>query len=179
MAVTGKTPNEEQASRPPTPEARPSAPESAVPAPESARTPEQTEATTTEMGAEKETPRAAETPPPPVPMAPAAHAPAPATPKDEFTQEIESILSEDMTDLFLKMNPAQQDAFKKRGEVTAGKVRELLSKAKVNVGNVLKLIRDWLKMIPGVNKFFLEQAAKIKTDKVLDAREDRRQKGLL
>jgi len=26
---------------------------------------------------------------------------------------------------------------------------------------------NWLKLIPGVNKFFLEQEAKIKTDEVL------------
>jgi len=26
---------------------------------------------------------------------------------------------------------------------------------------------DWLKILPGVNKFFLEQEAKIKTDKIL------------
>ena len=33
---------------------------------------------------------------------------------------------------------------------------------------ILKLIRSWLKLIPGVNKFFLEQEAKIKTDKIVD-----------
>jgi hypothetical protein len=30
----------------------------------------------------------------------------------------------------------------------------------------LKLIREWLLIIPGVNKYFLEQEAKIKTDKI-------------
>ncbi len=151
-------------------------PETAPPTPEVPRAPEQP-AVETEPVPEANEPD--ETTPPPAPVARTVKQAAPASPKDEFTKEIEDILSEDLTDLFLKMNPAQQEAFKKRGEETAGKVRKLLGKAKVHAHAVLLLIRDWLKMIPGVNKFFLEQEAKIKTDKVLDAAEERRLKGTL
>lgn len=119
---------------------------------------------------------AAETPPPSAPVA----IPAPVVlPKDEITREIEELLAEDLTDLFLKMNPAEQEAFRLKGEETASKIRVLLSAAKVNVKKILFLIRDWLKMIPGVNRFFLEQEAKIKTDKILLSVEDRRREGKL
>jgi hypothetical protein len=39
---------------------------------------------------------------------------------------------------------------------------------KIHAKKVVELIRDWLLTIPGVNKFFLEQEAKIKTDRVLE-----------
>ena len=94
--------------------------------------------------------------------------------KDTLTQEIEDILAEDLTDLYLKMTPSQQELFREKGEETAGKIRELLIVAKVNARKVLDLIRSWLKMIPGVNRFFLEQEAKIKTDKILDAANQRK-----
>ncbi|MFH1253381.1 MAG: hypothetical protein V1664_03570 [Candidatus Uhrbacteria bacterium] len=120
---------------------------------------------------------ATEAPPPATPIAitPAV----PVLPKDEIVQEIEELLSEDLTDLFLKMKPEDQEAFRLKGEETASKIRVLLSAAKVNVKKILFLICDWLKMIPGVNRFFLEQEAKIKTDKILLSAEDHRQKGKL
>jgi hypothetical protein len=103
--------------------------------------------------------------PTPAPATVAAKAAAPV--KDRFTREIEAVLSEDLTDLFLKLPPEKREAFRLKGEETASKVRVLLSSAKVNVKKILLLIVDWLKMIPGVNKFFLEQEAKIKADKLL------------
>ena len=33
---------------------------------------------------------------------------------------------------------------------------------------VLKLIKGWLKMIPGVSRFFLEQEAAIKAQKIME-----------
>lgn len=96
----------------------------------------------------------------------------PAIAKDEATKQIEEILSEDLTDLFLNMSPEQQEEFRAKGEETASKIRVLLSSAKVGVKKILALITDWLKLIPGVNKFFLEQEAKIKTDKILLNAED-------
>ncbi|MFA5131072.1 MAG: hypothetical protein WC467_01480 [Patescibacteria group bacterium] len=81
--------------------------------------------------------------------------------------EIDSILSEGLNEVFLKMNPAQQAAFKKSGEETVAKINVLLGEAKVKVNKIIALIRQWLKLIPGVNKFFLEQEIKIKADKIL------------
>lgn len=101
------------------------------------------------------------------------------TAKDAFTTEIEDILSEDLTDLFLKMTPSEQEAFKQKGEETASKIRVMVAGAKFNIKKILALIRDWLKCIPGVNRFFLEQEAKIKTDKILLAAGEKKQQGRL
>ena len=110
---------------------------------------------------------------------------APATPvstpvqvtpqKDPLTKLIESVLEEDMTDLYLSMTPQTQQLFKAKGEETLSKIRVLLTKTKVNAKKIFQLIREWLKLIPGVNRFFLEQEAKIKTDKILLANEQDKQ----
>ncbi len=107
-----------------------------------------------------------------VPVAERLSVSAPATisaaaQKDRLTKEIESVLEEDVTDAFLKMSPKEQKEFKRVGEETTSKIRALVGKAKVNARKILDLIKRWLKLIPGVNKFFLEQEAKIKTDKIL------------
>lgn len=80
---------------------------------------------------------------------------------------IDTILSEGLNEIFLNMKPVEQKAFIKKGEETVTKINELLSKTKVKMSRIIALIKDWLKMIPGVNKFFLEQEAKIKADKIL------------
>ena|SRR3989338_987393 len=87
--------------------------------------------------------------------------------KDRLVQEIETIMESDLTDLFLKMSPQEQQVFKIKGEETIGKIKLLMNNAKKNADKIFSLIRDWLKMIPGVNRFFLEQEAKNKTDKIL------------
>jgi len=38
---------------------------------------------------------------------------------------------------------------------------------RLNSAAIMELVYEWLRMIPKVNKFFLEQEAKIKTDKLL------------
>ncbi|MBI5794335.1 hypothetical protein HZA87_04635 [Candidatus Uhrbacteria bacterium] len=115
----------------------------------------------------------------------AASAPAPVVsmpvrivPKagDRLTKEIEDILSEDLTDLYLAMPPEKQQQFKTKGEETTSKVRELVRAAKVNAKKIFQLIRDWLKVIPAVNRFFLEQEAKIKTDKILLVSEEEKKR---
>lgn len=82
-------------------------------------------------------------------------------------QAIDDILSEGLHDIFMNMAPAQQQAFKNKGEETVVKINELLSKTKVQIGKIISLIRDWLKMVPGINQFFLEQEVKIKADKII------------
>ncbi len=100
-----------------------------------------------------------------------AHQPSPAQPvvevKSEAVMEIERILSEGLDELYTEMPPSIQIVFRQKGEENAAKILVLLQQVKVQVGKVLELIKDWLKIIPGVNKFFLEQEAKIKTDRLL------------
>lgn len=90
----------------------------------------------------------------------------PAT-KDELTEKIEKILEEDLYELYSKLPPEKQRAFKTKGEEAAGKIRELLAHAKVKLRKLMRIIFEWLKLLPGVNRYFLEQEAKIKADKIL------------
>lgn len=87
--------------------------------------------------------------------------------RDEVTVAIEKIMEEDLKDAFNELTPIQKQEFKIKGEETASQIRILLQRTHVKVKNVFKLILEWLKMLPGINKFFLEQEAKIKTDKIL------------
>lgn len=96
---------------------------------------------------------------------PETSAPTPA--KDPLVARIETILEEDLAEVYFKMTPAEQAAFKKKGEETTTKIQLLLGKASVKAKEILRLIADWLRFIPGVNRFFLEQEAKIKTDKIM------------
>ena len=109
-------------------------------------------------------------PVPTEPIAPIRRAPvqtvAPA--KDKILQKIEDILGEEMTDTFLKLSPDRQKLFKEKGEEIAGLIKQMIESAKVNTKKIFDLIRKWLKLIPGINQFFLEQEAKIKTDKILN-----------
>ena len=99
-------------------------------------------------------------------------APRPVTPvalsyQAQRAQAIDNILAEGLNEVFMKMNPAQQQEFKKHGEETVRKINALLDKTKVKASKIIDLIRSWLKLIPGVNRFFLEQEAKIKADKII------------
>ena len=82
--------------------------------------------------------------------------------------QIDKILSEDLESAFIKMKPKEQARFKVEGEKTVKKINLLLSSTKVKIKKIASLIRRWLNFIPGINKFFLEQETKIKTDKILD-----------
>lgn len=99
----------------------------------------------------------------PVPSVP----PSAPSPKDPVLVAIEQILSEGLEDLYREMPSEAQQKFKAHGEVTASKIKQMIDSAKVKARSILKLIHDWLRIIPGVNRFFLEQESKIKTDKIL------------
>ena len=87
--------------------------------------------------------------------------------RDEVTVRIEKILEDGLNDSFQRLSPIAKQEFKLKGERTALEIRELLKSAHVKVKKILRLILDWLRMLPGVNRFFLEQEAKIKTDKIM------------
>jgi hypothetical protein len=87
--------------------------------------------------------------------------------KDELTAKIEKVMEEGINDAYQRLSPVAKQEFKLKGEVAAIKIRELLRSAHVRAKKVLRLILEWLKMLPGINKFFLEQEAKIKTDRII------------
>ncbi len=87
--------------------------------------------------------------------------------RDEITLKVEKVMEEGLKEAFHAMTPVQRQEFKIKGEETAIKIRELLKSTHVKVKKIFTLLVEWLKMIPGVNRFFLEQEAKIKADKII------------
>jgi len=83
-------------------------------------------------------------------------------------KKIEAILEDDLGEVYFNLSPQKQQEFKAKGEQITIKIMNLLIKPKIQVQKIMALIRDWLKIIPGINIFFLEQVVKIKTDKILD-----------
>jgi len=93
--------------------------------------------------------------------------------REERKKKIEKVLAEDLDEIYLSMAPDKQMEFKRVGEETANKINDLLDKTKVKVKKIIGLIKKWLSIIPGVNKFFLEQEAKIKADEIINIKENK------
>lgn len=133
-----------------------------------------------ESGAAFEVPRAPERPAETRPSAapPAAAPTAPTRPaaalKDPTVAVVEDVLEEGLGETYLAMRPALQKKFKERGERVAREIAGMIASLKVNAGKILKLVADWLKMIPGVNRYFLVQEAKLKTDRLVKIGEEER-----
>lgn len=94
-------------------------------------------------------------------------APAVSSYQQQRAKEIDTILSEGLNEIFLKMKPEDQKVFKKKGEETVVKINELLNHTKVKINKIIELVRKWLLLVTGINKFFLEQEVKLKTDKII------------
>lgn len=90
--------------------------------------------------------------------------PAPA---DQTLIQIEHALEENIAPYFARLTPDQQHKFKTEGEKVTIEIAQCLKEVKVNVARIFQLIWAWLMFLPGVNKIFLQQEAKIKTDKIL------------
>ena len=101
-----------------------------------------------------------------------APAPIPTAPaKSPALEKIENVLEEDLEEFYFQLPARTQAEFRAQGEETASQIAVLLSVVKVQVRKILELIIKWLRIIPHVNKYFLEQEAKIKTDKLLELKE--------
>ncbi len=94
------------------------------------------------------------------------------TPEDEQeVEEVEHILEEDLGDIYKELDPQSQKTFKEQGETTARTIVMLLHKVKIKTRLIMRTISKWLFIIPGVNRNFVEQESKIKTDKIIDMHE--------
>lgn len=82
-------------------------------------------------------------------------------------QDIEHVLSDGLKELYEALPVEQQRQLKESGELLTVKIQELFVAAKATASSVLALVMAWLKSIPGVNRYYLEQEAKIKTDALL------------
>lgn len=81
--------------------------------------------------------------------------------------EIENIMADGLEAPYRSMTPEQQEKFRKKGEEVAKAIENMITHVKLTARKVLHLIREWLKLIPGVNRYFLEQEAKLKTDEIM------------
>ncbi|MFA5879787.1 MAG: hypothetical protein WC860_06390 [Candidatus Margulisiibacteriota bacterium] len=81
--------------------------------------------------------------------------------------DLEEILSSGLDEIYQELSPENKTVFKVKGEAAANKIQLLMQTAKIKFNDILEIIRNWLLVIPGVNRFFLEQEAKIKTDKII------------
>ena len=92
--------------------------------------------------------------------------------QEERKKEIEKVLEKDLGDIYVSLPPEKQRQFKIVGEQTADAINDLFNKGKITIKKIVDLIRKWLSLIPGVNKFFLEQEIKIKADEILKIKND-------
>lgn len=90
-----------------------------------------------------------------------------ATVKSQQLQDIEDLMTKDLSEMYQRMSPEDQQKFKAKGEEVAQEIDSLMQRAKLTAKRVLHLIRSWLKLVPGINKFFLEQEAKIKAEELI------------
>ncbi|PIT87434.1 MAG: hypothetical protein COU31_02965 [Candidatus Magasanikbacteria bacterium CG10_big_fil_rev_8_21_14_0_10_40_10] len=88
--------------------------------------------------------------------------------RDELTLKIEKILEEGLNDSFQQLSPIAKQEFKIKGEEIALKIRDLLRSTHIKAKKILKLILEWLRFLPGINRFFIEQEAKIKADRIIN-----------
>jgi len=95
--------------------------------------------------------------------------------KDDVVIHVEKIMEEGLGELYAMLPEDAKPVFRKKGEDVAIEVSTMVRSLKFEVAKVLRLIREWLLTIPKVNRFFLEQEAKIKTDKLVDFVQARRE----
>ncbi|MBH41720.1 MAG: hypothetical protein CL685_03325 [Candidatus Magasanikbacteria bacterium] len=87
--------------------------------------------------------------------------------RNDLTVQIEKILEEGLKDAYQELTITQKQEFKIKGEEITYEIQQLVGENRVKVKKIFTLILEWLKLLPGVNKFFLEQEAKIKADKII------------
>ena len=123
----------------------------------------------TESGLSKDRQASSETSGDFLPSAKAASASMtpPATPEVERQVEIERILEEDLATVYFNLPEDKKEKFRLQGEQTAWQINKLLASTKIKVQKIITLIKNWLLLIPGVNRFFLEQEAKLKADEII------------
>lgn len=84
-------------------------------------------------------------------------------------KEIEEILLKDLDAFYQDLSETLRENFLQKGREASLKIQELLQKTTLNIKKIIRIIADWLKVIPGINKFFLEQEAKIRADRIIQS----------
>lgn len=110
-----------------------------------------------------------------VPQSRSAAQPAPVEVvhhKDPQQIAVEKTLAGDLVDVYKSLPPNLKPAFKAKGEEVAVTITGWMHETKIVAKKVLRLIKEWLSMIPQVNKHYLEQESKIKTDHIMGLYDD-------
>lgn len=94
-------------------------------------------------------------------------------PSDEVVEDVQQIMEEGLEEALTAMPEDARQRFLQKGKEIGLLIADMVRQYKVEVKQVLRLLKEWLTTIPGVNKFFLEQDAKIKTDRILELEETR------
>ena len=95
--------------------------------------------------------------------------------KSEEAVQVEKILEDGLGPYYASLPESAKPKFRQKGEEASIEIGHMVATLQLNLKRILQLIRDWLLTIPNVNKFFLEQEAKIKTDKIVELVEEKKQ----
>jgi hypothetical protein len=90
------------------------------------------------------------------------------------TAKIEEELAAGLDKVYLSLDATTQAKFRVEGEKTAIAIAKLLQKTKIKTKEIIKLIINWLRIIPRINKHFIEQEAKIKADRILQMQKNKK-----
>ncbi|MBU0540701.1 hypothetical protein KKF59_02445 [Patescibacteria group bacterium] len=101
--------------------------------------------------------------------------PAAIIKKDEVLLNIERIMEHDLGGLYAELPDNAKPLFRKKGEEAAQEISGMVRNLKLKVARIVRLLRDWLLTVPKINRFFLEQEAKIKTDEIIEYAEARKE----
>lgn len=88
--------------------------------------------------------------------------------------KIEKELAVGLDKVYLSLDAATQEKFRVEGEKTATAIAKLLQKSKIKAREIINLILNWLRIIPRINKHFIEQEAKIKADHILQMQQNKK-----
>lgn len=134
---------------------------------EIAKKQEQAREAVDQQGKEKLSPVEKDAPTPGKTQAPQAAGGALPPQKSINQQKIEKVMEENLEEIYFNMDEAHRTLFKVEGDRAAREIDKIVNAGKSVAVKVLEVLKRWLRLIPGVNKFFIEQEAKIKTDKIL------------
>lgn len=147
-----------------------------VPTPEAAPSPEKAEVPKEIQKAPEKKPAELSEPAPERQPA-AAALPQTKVKKSETLERIEDIMEEDLEEVYTELSSEKKQEFRQKGEETAKEIEGMMYKVKIKSKKIFKLLFGWLRVIPHVNKYFLEQEAKLKTDEIMHLKEDIEKRG--
>ncbi len=102
------------------------------------------------------------------PDATAVNTPAPPSDGPDLSPAaIEKILEKNLAEVYQAIPEYLRPEFREKGAETASKISTLLQSAKLKIREIIDLILNWLKIVPGLNRFFIEKEAAIKAEEIL------------